>query len=129
LRMVTGSTGSSGWAANLEVKCVDLQANPYLLLAGLLATGASGLDAKATLPDPVDVDPAVLGDDVLAQRGIARLPSGLAAALDAFTADTVLRDAFGGALMGSITAVRESEIELFADADPDEVAEAVRWVH
>ena len=37
LRMVTGSTGSEDWAANLEVKCVDLQANPYLLLAGLLA--------------------------------------------------------------------------------------------
>jgi glutamine synthetase len=129
LRMVTGSTGSAGWAANLEVKCVDLQANPYLLLAGLLATGASGLDAKVTLPDPVDVDPAVLGDDVLAQRGIARLPSALSEALEAFTADTVLRNAFGGALMGSIKAVRESEIELFADADPDEVAEAVRWVH
>ena len=39
LRMVTGSTGSEDWAANLEVKCFDLHANPYLLLAGLLAAG------------------------------------------------------------------------------------------
>jgi glutamine synthetase len=129
LRMVTGSLGDSDRAANIEVKCVDLQANPYLLLAGLLATGGAGLDAEATLPDPVDVDPAVLGDDVLAERGIVRLPSTLAAALDAFTADDVLRAAFGDALMGSITAVRESEIELFADADPDTVADAVRWAH
>jgi glutamine synthetase len=129
LRMVTGSTGSAGWAANLEVKCVDLQANPYLLLAGLLAAGAAGLDAGATLPEPVDVDPAALGDDVLAERGIARLPTTLREAVDAFTADEVLRAAFGDALMGSITAVRESEIALFADASPDDVADAVRWAH
>jgi glutamine synthetase len=129
LRMVTGSIGSSAWAANLEVKCVDLQANPYLLLAGLLAAGAAGLDAKATLPEPVDLDPAVLGDDVLAERGITRLPDTLPAALAAFTADHVLRDAFGDALVRSITAVRESEIELLAGASPDDVADAVRWVH
>jgi glutamine synthetase len=129
LRMVTGSTGSAEWAANLEVKCVDLQANPYLLLAGLLAAGAAGLDAKATLPEPVDVDPATLGDAVLAERGIVRLPPTLAAALAAFTADDVLRDAFGEALVGSITAVRESEIQLFAEASPEDIADAVRWTH
>jgi glutamine synthetase len=129
LRMVTGSTGSSTWAANLEVKCVDLQANPYLLFAGLLAAGAAGLDGKAVLPEPVEVDPAVLGDDVLAARGITRLPASLPAALAAFTADDVLRAAFGDALLGSITAVRESEIERFAGASPEDVADAVRWTH
>ena len=129
LRMVTGSTGSAEWAANVEVKCVVLQANPYLLLAGLLATGTAGLDTGATLPEPVDVDPAALDDDVLAARGIARLPTTLAEALTAFTADDVLRGAFGDALMGSITAVRESEIALFANASPEDVANAVRWAH
>ena len=42
LRLVTGSSGSEAHAANLEVKCVDLHANPYLLLAGLLAAGLDG---------------------------------------------------------------------------------------
>ena len=120
---------SAGWAANLEVKCVDLLANPYLLLAGLLTAGTAGLDAEATLPEPVDVDPAALGDAVLAERGITRLPGTLADALAAFTADDVLRAAFGDALVGSITAVRESEIELFAGASPEDVADAVRWTH
>src|SRR5262249_56096626 len=60
LRMVTGSAGSEHWAANLEVKCVDLHANPYLLLAGLLAAGAAGLESGATLPDPAAVGPAGL---------------------------------------------------------------------
>jgi glutamine synthetase len=129
LRMVTGSTGSAEWAANLEVKCVDLLANPYLLLAGLLAAGAAGLDANATLPEPVDVDPATLGDAVLAERGIVRLPTTLPAALAAFTADDVLCNAFGQALVGSITAVRESEIQLLAEASPEDIADAARWTH
>jgi glutamine synthetase len=129
IRMVTGSTGSSDWAANLEVKCVDLLANPYLLLAGLLATGSAGMSAGSALPDPVDVDPAALGEDVLEQRGIRRLPTTLRASTDAFVADDVVRDAFGDPLVKSIVAVRESELELFDDASPEDVAAAVRWSH
>ncbi|RLV47561.1 glutamine synthetase [Nocardioides mangrovicus] len=125
LRMVTGSTGSESAAANLEVKSFDLQANPYLLLAGLLAAGTAGAD----LPEPVDVDPASLGEDELARRGIGRLPTSLRESLDAFAADEVLTTAFGPQLVEAIVAVRESELELFADASPEEVAAAVRWVH
>jgi len=129
LRMVTGSSGSGPWAANLEVKCFDLLANPYLLLAGLLAAGTAGLRAGATLPPPVDVDPAALGEDELARRGITRLPQTLAAATDAFESDEVLRSAFGADLAASIVAVRRSEDELFADADDADIAAATRWAH
>jgi glutamine synthetase len=129
LRMITGSAGSEDWAANLEVKCVDLHANPYLLLAGLLGAGAAGLDAGATLPEPVDVDPAALGDDGLAARGIDRLPTTLRESLDAFLADGVLTSAYGEPLVAAIRAVRESELELFADASPEAVAAATRWAH
>jgi glutamine synthetase len=129
LRMITGSRGSEDWAANLEVKCFDLHANPYLLLAGLIACGAAGLDAGASLPDPVDVDPAALGEDVLAARGIKRLPGTLREATDAFAADGVLGAAFGEPLMGAIRAVRESELELFEGSTPEEVAAASRWAH
>ncbi len=129
IRMVTGSTGSSDWAANLEVKCVDLLANPYLLLAGLLATGSAGIAAGSALPEPVDVDPAALGDDVLEQRGIRRLPTTLRESTDAFVADDVVRGAFGDPLVESIVAVRESELELFDAASPEDVAAAVRWSH
>jgi glutamine synthetase len=129
LRMVTGSRGSEDWAANLEVKCVDLHANPYLLFAGLLAAGTAGLDAGATLPEPIDVDPASLGEESLGDRGIRRLPGTLRESLDAFAADDVLASAFGAELVGAIKAVRESELELFADASPEEVAAASRWAH
>jgi len=129
MRMVTGSRGSEDWAANLEVKCVDLHANPYLLLAGLLATGTAGLEAGTPLPDPVDVDPAALSEETLAGRGIRRLPGSLREALDAFTADSVLGAALGAPLAGAIRAVRESELELFDGASPEEIAAASRWAH
>jgi glutamine synthetase len=125
LRLVTGSAGSEKWAANLEVKCIDLHANPYLLLAGILAAGADA----TPLPEPVGVDPASLADDALARRGVARLPTTLRESLDAFLADQVLGDAFGQPLVDSIAAVRESELEELGSSSPDQVADASRWAH
>ncbi len=129
LRMVTGSTGSQPLAANVEVKCFDLLANPYLLLAGLLAAGSAGLTEHATLPDPVDVDPAALDEASLEKRGIHRLPVTLRESLDAFAADAALSTAFGTDLVDSIVAVRESELELFDGATDEELATATRWLH
>ncbi|MDQ6641222.1 MAG: glutamine synthetase family protein [Actinomycetota bacterium] len=129
LRMVTGSTGSEDWAANLEVKCFDLHANPYLVLAGLIAVGSAGIDANSMLPEPVDVDPASLSEEELGRRGIERLPQNLPEALAAFVTDDTLRDAFGQPLVEAIRAVRESEVELFAGASPESVAAATRWAH
>ena len=129
MRMVTGSRGSEDWAANLEVKCFDLHANPYLMLAGLLATGTAGLEAGTALPEPVDVDPAALDEEDLSARGIKRLPGTLRESLDAFASDDVLGAVFGAPLTGAIRAVRESELELFDGASPEEVAAASRWAH
>jgi glutamine synthetase len=129
LRMITGSAGSSGWAANCEIKCVDLTANPYLLLAGLLAAGLDGIAAQAQLPEPVDVDPAALTAEELERRGIERLPMSLRQATDALAGDQVLRTALGSALIDSLLAVRESEIELFANASAEEIVRALRWTH
>jgi glutamine synthetase len=127
IRMVTGSPGATSTAANVEVKCFDLHANPYLALAGVVAAGLSGLAAGASLPDPVDVDPAVLPDSELAARGIRRLPASLREAVVAFAGDAVVREAFGGPLSASIVAVRESEIELFDGVSDADVAARTRW--
>jgi glutamine synthetase len=129
LRMVTGSRGSEDWAANLEVKCFDLHANPYSMLAGLLATGTAGLDASTSLPEPVDVDPASLDEAALTSRGIALLPRTLREATDAFADDEVLAAAFGAPLVGAIRAVRDSEVELFEGVSAEDVAAASRWAH
>lgn len=129
LRMVTGSTGSEAGSANLEVKCFDLLANPYLLMAGLLVAGAAGLSDEAALPEPVDVDPAALGEQVLAERGIERLPTTLGEAVKAFSSDAALTQGFGPDLVGSIVALRRSDIELYADTSDEDLAAATRWLH
>jgi glutamine synthetase len=127
--MVTGSTGSTQWAANLEVKCFDLLANPYLLLAALIASGSAGMSEGAGLPEPVDVDPATLDEVAMAERGISRLPMSLLESVAAFEVDEALTTAFGADLTESILALRRSEIGLFEGASDAELAAAIRWLH
>lgn len=127
MRFITGAAGDRGQAANIEVKCVDAAANPYLLMAGLLVAGRAGLDAKATLPDPVEIDPGTLEPAERAARGIAALPATLAEAVAAFETDPVLAAALGEELIDTVAAVRRGEIALFAAATPTEITERTRW--
>ena len=126
LRLVTGSPGNAG-AANLEVKAFDLSANPYLVVAGLVAAGLAGIDADAALCEPVNVDPAPLSDGERADLGIVALPTSLAAVSDAFEADEVLAAAFGDELVTTIVDLRRAEVERFAEQSPDDIALAARW--
>jgi glutamine synthetase len=129
LRLVTGSSGSEPWAANLEVKCFDLLANPYLLLAGILASGSAGLRDGSRLPPHVDVDPAVLGDIGLARLGIRRLPQTLDDAVTAFEYDHLLGDTLGPDLVASIAAIRRADVEEYSRMTPDNLVAALRWLH
>ena len=129
LRFVTGPVGQRATAANVEVKAVDGAANPYLLMAGLLAAGRAGLREGATLPDPVSVDPGTLSDAERREAGIARLPTSLEEAVRAFESDRVLTAAFGEQLATTIAEVRRGEIALFAGMSAERVTAATRWRH
>ena len=122
LRFVTGAAGSRSQAANLEVKCFDAAANPYLVVAALLAAGAAGLAGSETLPEPVDVDPASL-------EGVPPLPSSLGQAVEAFESDAALREALGEGLIDTVAVVRRGEIALFEGMAPEEIAARTRWRH
>ncbi len=126
LRFVTGSPGNPG-AANLEVKAYDLSANPYLVVAAVLAAGLHGLAFSTPLPEPVNVDPVSLSESELQSLGVVALPHSLAEATDAFEADVVLADALGTELATTIVDLRRAEIDRFADASPDDLAAAARW--
>jgi glutamine synthetase len=129
LRFVTGPDGSRQAAANVEIKSVDAAANPYLLLAGLLAAGRAGMATGATLPDPVGVDPAGLTDEGRREAGIRALPSSLEEAVRAFERDDVLTKAFGEELAATVVDVRRGEIAALDGCSPEEVTAALRWVH
>lgn len=129
LRLVTGTAGHEARCANFEVKSFDLSANPYLLVGAVLAAGLAGIRDDAALPSEITVDPGDLSDDELAASGADRLPERLADAVSQFEASTVLAEALGEALHGTLIAVRRAEIDRFAGATPEEVVERTRWRH
>ncbi|WP_229818479.1 glutamine synthetase family protein, partial [Streptomyces chromofuscus] len=77
VRVVKGTAGLREHAANLEVKPVDLAANPYLALGCVLSAGLDGLAAGTALPEETTGDPARLGAEEAAARGVRRLPVSL----------------------------------------------------
>jgi glutamine synthetase len=129
VRAVTGSVGQRDRAANLEVKCVDLAANPYLAFAGVLAAGLDGLRRGLRPGPPVSGDPAGFDPTELAGRGIRRLPESLPAALAAFENSGLLRETLGAVLADAVVAVRRGEQARVAHLTPEAVAEAYRWVY
>ncbi|MGV9348087.1 glutamine synthetase [Streptomyces spiralis] len=127
LRVVTGTLGVRDRAANLEIKPVDLAANPYLALGCLIAAGLDGITSSAPLPEETTGDPARLDETVAADRGVRRLPTSLAEAVAVFRTDEVLRATLGPVLADAVTAVREGEIAAVAGLDDEQVAAAYRW--
>jgi glutamine synthetase len=127
LRFVTGTAGNRAEEANLEVKCFDAAANPYLAMAALLCAGRAGLAERATLPEPVEVDPGSLDPKDREARGITALPTTLADTTAALVADPVLTEGLGEELIDTLAAVRRGEIAAFEDADPAEIAASTRW--
>jgi glutamine synthetase len=105
---------------NLELKPSDNSANPYLALGGAIAAGLDGIVRRL---EPGDdrlalEDPAALPDDEREARRIHRLPDSLAAALDAFEADLLLREALGDCLSRAYLAVRRSEWTAYSEQGP-----------
>ncbi|GAA3579219.1 glutamine synthetase family protein [Amycolatopsis ultiminotia] len=129
LRLIRGAAGQRETAANLEVKCFDLTANPYLVVAAVLFAGMAGLDTGATLPAPVDVDPGTLDPAAAAAAGVTRLPRSLAEAVTAFEADDVLPGSFGPQLATTLMDIRRAELAELGTLSPDELCTVMRWLH
>jgi glutamine synthetase len=119
IRLVAGSP-----SANFEVKCIDASANPYLLVGSVLALGLAGIERRLKLPPEVTVDPASLAEE---EGGAARLPRSLREALEQFRACEVLAEAMGTTLFETIVAVRETELEQFAEATDEAIVAATRF--
>jgi glutamine synthetase len=127
LRLITAANGHQDQTANAEVKCLDCAANPYLVAGAVLAAGLSGIRDGDRLPEEVTIDPARLSAGERDERGIARLPSSLGAAIAHLAGCQVLAAAMGAPLFEAFLAVRRAERARFSDvSDPDIVA-ATRW--
>ncbi|MFI2436297.1 glutamine synthetase [Streptomyces sp. NPDC018693] len=127
IRLVPGTAGHRAEQANLEVKPVDLAANPYLALGCLIAAGLDGVTAGAALPEETTGDPVRLPAGQAAARGVRRLPTSLDEAVAGFRTDDVLRTALGPVLADAVIAVREGECAAVDGLDDARVAAAYRW--
>jgi glutamine synthetase len=128
IRMLSGRGSQNGCAANLEIKCFDQMANPYLLLAGVLAAGMHGIDNSLRLPEETRGDPATLSSEQRSAAGIVELPSNLDEATKAFANDEMLSSAFGPKLVDQIVMVRRHDADALRSRSAAEVAAATRWV-
>ena len=100
----------SGTEASIEFRAADPLANPYLLLAGLLASAAHGMEKRLELQPPMEEDLAGFdpagSDSVRAEM----LPRTLDEALDALLADDVLADTFQDQLLSLLVDGRRAEV-------------------
>src|SRR5918912_4442693 len=124
VRLASPVAGRESATANIELKPVDVTANPYLALAAVLAAGMDGMERALDPGEPVTVDPATLSEEERASRGIRPFPGSLDEALDALERDDVLVEALGEPLVRTHLAVARAQAEIAGELTPEEVAAA-----
>ncbi len=87
-------------------------ANPYLVLAALVAAGIDGIKRQLELSAPIQVVADGLPD-------VPQLPTHFEAALHALEQDTVIREALGEEFIQLFTSLKKYEIEKARKAIPD----------
>jgi glutamine synthetase len=122
VRIASPVAGAESATANVELKPMDVTANPYLALAAVLAAGMDGMDRNLDPGETASVDPATLSDEERASKGIYPLPASLDEALDALESDGVLIEALGEPLVRTHLAVGRAQAEIARELSPEEVA-------
>jgi glutamine synthetase len=107
-------------AARIEYRVAGGDANPYLVLAGVLAAGVAGLDARTELPPPITVS----GWGLPPGR-FPHLPTSITRAAEALEADTGLAAVLGPAFVGYWINTRRWEWLMFHTTGGDPTATAV----
>lgn len=116
VRLLTATRGNPH-GANVEVKCIDSAANPYLALGLMLGLATDGLDRELDLPAAVDGDPTALAPDEAAAARLRRLPSSPTETLGLFAQSELVRTILGPQLHAAIEAVRRHELEICPGPD------------
>ncbi|MGO8886840.1 MAG: hypothetical protein ACLPUO_23710 [Streptosporangiaceae bacterium] len=112
--------------ANVELKCFDPSANPYLLTGAVMAVALASADRQLSLPAEVSGDPAAAGHPQAEQA--VRLPTSLDEAVKALEASDDLRAAAGEQLITTFAASRRAEIGLAAGKSDEEIVAHSRWL-
>jgi glutamine synthetase len=125
MRLIVAPPSDPG-KANVEIKCFDLSANPYLLTGAIMAVALRGADGSASLPPEVSGDPAAPGHPQ--SDSAVRLPRSLTDTVQALEAAEDLRATMGEDLLGSFAAGRRASITLAAHQSADQMLADARWL-
>ncbi|MBX9685931.1 MAG: glutamine synthetase family protein [Candidatus Obscuribacterales bacterium] len=96
-------------SANIEIKCVDSSANPYLALAGIMAAGMDGVKRALQPPEPVDADPSSVSTTEANEKKIERLPTSLREACKKLLMDPCISEVLGEEFSRVYLKVKSSE--------------------
>jgi glutamine synthetase len=129
VRLASPVAGAESATANVELKPMDVTANPYLALAAVLAAGMDGIERNLDPGEPTTVDPVTLSDEERASMGIYPLPASLDEALDALEGDEVLIEALGEPLVRTHLAVARAQAKMAKELSPEEVAAAAAMTY
>jgi len=101
----------AGGAASIELRCQDALANPYLSLAVALSAALDGMNRQLEPPEPLEESFSSYDDAGLERIGVQRLPGTLGEALEAFSQDSVVRNALGSYISDQLLTVKRAEWE------------------
>ncbi len=110
-------------AFNIEIRATDATASPYLAVGAVARAGLEGIRASLPAPTMIDEDPDEMGAGKRAELGVKELPSSLAAALDALTADETARGWFTPTMLEAYTSLKRLEAETYAASTPGRMCE------
>ena len=100
-----------GNATRTELRNVDPCANPYLALAGILASGLEGIEkvSEKDLIPPVKDNLFALSEDELEKKGIEHLPETLHSAVKVFKKSSLMKEVLGEHLYYKYIDAKEKE--------------------
>jgi len=98
--------GGPNAARRIEHRVAGADANPYLVLAGILAGALAGIERQMTPPEPVTGDAYTLK--------LRSLPPDWASAIEAFAAGRIVEDMLPTMLRDMLVACKRQEMNTFA---------------
>jgi len=114
---------------HFEVRACDAAASPHLQLAALVLAGLAGVREGLDTPTATTEDLSLLDAASLAAKGVARLPTSLAAALDRLAADAEVRGWFPEGFVDIYLAHKRGEIAALEGKDEAAVCAAYAAVY
>jgi glutamine synthetase len=112
VRVPTAKSGKPE-SVRVEYRSPDSAANPYLVMAVLLAAGIQGIEQGYELPAEAPGNVFELTSQQRQEAGIERLPETLAQALDVMQESTLMRDALGERVFDWFLRNKRKEWELY----------------